>query len=1024
MSGISSSVGMISGLNHQDLVQQLLAIEARPRDQILRRIAGIDAQKTAYLDISARISALLSNVQMLAQPTTFSATTATSSNSDVLTATSRAGATPGAYRFSVQSLAATHQLVSRGYSSRGSSLSAGTVTIESAQARVNRDTDLSELNGYAGVQRGSFRITNAAGNSATINIATAATLSDVVAAINEAGINVTASIRGDGLMLTDNSTGTGALRVSEINDGGTAADLGFVGSTALDSDGDGELRGSALMFLTAATPLAALNDGLGIRTSIAGGDFQIGIGTDTVTVNLDEVIKDSTRLDRLNHGQGVALGTVRITSRDGTIANVDLTGLDTVGEVRTALKDAFGDDRLTVSLSGSRLVITDNAELDDDQTAGGFMIEDISGTAAHDLGLTEDASGATLTGRDILHVESVGDLLAAINYAANNADASGAPLVTAALSTDGMALTLSSADGSPLTLTAGANMRALEDLGFADGASGATLTGQRIVSGADTTLLRTLNGGAGVGTGTVRIEANSQSVDVDLSTAATLADVIELINSAATSAGLNIAVGYDNTGTRLKIAHQAGGSGTISISDVGDGDFAASIGLVTSGTQVRSANLQRQYISENTLLSELNAGSGVQLGRFSVTTTNGVTEWIDLGVGVETIGDVIREINDNDVGITARINDTGDGLLIEDTNDGSSALRIEEGDGTTAGDLNIIGSASGPGAQVDGSFEYQLEVGGGDTLESFARRIGEETSLANATLLNDGSVVAPFRLSVTSRISGLDGELIIDEGDTGLGIATLTQAQDARLLFGGDANSGVLLTSSDNTFRDVVDGLDVTVNGTSDQPATVNVARNVKNMTSVLADIVSDYNAAIDRISQAGDFDPETEEGGPLLGESTLRTVENRLYRMFTRRHFGTGSGLTSLADVGISQDSGGKLAFDQAAFTEAFESDPEAVLAFFTDQDKGFAHTLVDDLEAVANADGLIDKRTDTLNDRKELYQDRVERMNELLERKEQRLLRQFQAMEAMLAELQSQQTALADLASTAGAGFSLGGL
>ena len=42
-----------------------------------------------------------------------------------------------------------------------------------------------------------------------------------------------------------------------------------------------------------------------------------------------------------------------------------------------------------------------------------------------------------------------------------------------------------------------------------------------------------------------------------------------------------------------------------------------------------------------------------------------------------------------------------------------------------------------------------------------------------------------------------------------------------RVLFGGNTGAGVLLTSSSNTFTNVVDGLDLTVSSLSDEPVTV-----------------------------------------------------------------------------------------------------------------------------------------------------------------------------------------------------------
>ena len=77
---------------------------------------GIDAQRTAFTDISARITALLGRVNSLGRRDAFLATRAASSDSDVLSANATSTAQPGSYTFTVRGLAAAPLLVSRGFS--------------------------------------------------------------------------------------------------------------------------------------------------------------------------------------------------------------------------------------------------------------------------------------------------------------------------------------------------------------------------------------------------------------------------------------------------------------------------------------------------------------------------------------------------------------------------------------------------------------------------------------------------------------------------------------------------------------------------------------------------------------------------------------------------------------------------------------------------------------------------------------------------------------------------------------------
>lgn len=1006
MGTITSGVGLVTGIDYQAMVEQLIALDARPRDQLLKRVANLGAQQTAFLDISARVTALLNRVDTLGRAATFRTNKTTSSAPALLTAISSATTGPGSYQFIPRALATTHQFVSRGYNSRTAPLPSGTFTIESAQARVNSHTRLDELNGHTGVRRGSFELLNGLGAKAQINLSEAVTLGDVLSQISAAGLNVTAEVLDDRLVLTDQSGGSGPLRVVELAGGRTAADLGF--SPGTNTSSSGRLEGSGVFYLAATSPLSALNDGLGIASGSIGNDFRILSGGQTLNVELSATLSNSTRLGRLNHGQGVRDGTIRITARDGTTAEVNLTGKRTIHEVRTAIQGAFGDERISVTVTGSRLVVTDDSDISN-LPAGQvtpLKIEDVTGFAARDLGIAGTATNNRISGSDVLHMTTLGDVLTAINFATGNEDAQGQRIVTAGLRPDGRGLQMVSADNKlSIEVTDGsAAARALRDLGFESGDHDGTVTGKRLLGGLNTVLLQTLQGGRGLGTGTMTITANGRTATLDFSGAETLADVVRTLNGATDADGqlLGIEADYSGTGTRLVLRNTTNGS-PLTVT----GAFAEALGLAQSGYQITGDNLQRKYLSENTSLSSLNGGRGVNLSRIKLTGSDGVPATVDLRNGsIRTLGDLIDQIESVHNGLRARINDTGDGLLIESRNGG--LLRIEDDDGTAARDLNIRGTSNE--GHINGAFEFRFTVGGGDTLESIAARIGTETTLARASVLNDGTGFAPYRLSLTAAVSGLVGSLLIDDPDDVLGVTMLTQAQDARVFFGGNTGTGVLLTSSTNTFNDVVDGLSLTIHSVENTPVTVQIDRDQSGLVKAAQDLVSDYNTLMQRVRDAGKFDEKNQALGILQGNSTLRIIESRLYSAFTSLKF-TGASFERLRDLGIEADTGNKLKFNEEKFRSALEQDPDAVERFFTDADKGVSKILNERLKQINDDSGLIGRETGTMKSRTELLNERVTVLNERLERKRTRLLRQFQAMESALSSMQSQQTALANL-------------
>ena len=996
MGTITSGVGLISGLNIEQIVAQLIAIDARPRDRLLSRMTGLDAQRTALLDISARIAGILSRISSLAKPDIFSGTSLSSSNPDLLSVSGGQNTPVGSYSFIVRQLASTHQIVSRGFATRDGALPSGVITLESAKARVNNQTRLDELNGYAGVQRGKFKLTDDSGASATININDAVTLSEVVDRINDAGLNINAQIRGDRLVLTE-TTG-GSLRISEVG-GSTARDLGFAPGNTFSPDG--ELTGADLVFLSEQFRLSALNDANGVRRAKAGGDFNVATAVGSFKVDLSEILTSGTRIERLNHGGGVNLGVVRLTTTDADGAKhtheVDLAGLRTVGEIKSAIETAVPDVRL--NLVSNKLILS----YADAGATRQLKIEDVSGTASRDLGILGESATGRITGREVLVIDRLQDVLLAVNFAEGNDYGIQATI-------DGKRLRIAGQDGGAVQLSAIGGSRALYDLGFDERPGDGPLAGARIVGGIDSVLLRSLNGGAGYDAGQVRITSGSGSATVDLSGAATLAEVIALLNQAGEANGLGIEAGYDASGTRLVISSHDGVS-PVSLSDE-NGNFAALSGLAQgSGPVLRSADLQRQYVSETTLLSGLNQGAGVSLGTFRITNAAGASVSVQLGQGqYKTLGDVIAEINARGqaVGARARINDTGDGLLVESIDGGS--LKITDEGGTTAAGLNIAGQSDT--GRIDGSFAQRIEINAGQTLDDLVAKINGR-GLAQANILNDGSA-NPFRLSLVSRATGLAGELIVDAEGYDFGFITLNRAADARVLLGNDPQGGILVTSASNTLNNLLPGATVSLNGVSSQAVTVNVTENLANLTDTIGGLVSAFNSALDRIAELTSYDPETERRGILLGDRTVNSIERRLQRLATSTGLPADGLIRRLSQVGITLEKG-RLSFDSQKFNGALEANRAEVVAFFTDEEKGLAPWMKKELEAMTQDKGLIPSRGAALETQKKQINERVTAMNDLLLRKRARYMSQFLAMERALSELQSQQGVLSQLSALA---------
>ena len=1064
MGTISSGIGLISGIDTATLIDQLIALEARGKLSLQSRLARLQTQKAAILDINSRLLGLKSAASGFRINKIFASAIAASSNDTVLTATAGAGAQPGNFTFIVKQLVSTHQLLSRGFADQSTTpLGLESISFEFGKGKLQRDRALADLNGGAGVRRGQIVITDRSGAQATIDLRDATTLDEVISRINDnASINVTASASGDRLAITDNTGSTASnLIVADAVGSFTAADLGLVGSVA-----GATITGSVINSLGAGTAIASLNDGLGVLVRNNVADIRItardGTALDVGLGRIDAPIDTDTLLSELNNGSGVTISDddenndIKFIARDGTEYEVNLTGITTVGGLITRVSNQTGGHiAISVHADGDRLVVTDTVG-----GAGNLRVEgagDNGTETAEDLGLLNAAGAAadsfdgavipnTISDPPVVTIQNVIDRIA-------NADGNNGKIV-ASIAADGVSLEINDTTGGGGNLVirgapgSSDAVNAAAHLGIFTGAAGvasSTVSGSRLVSSLNSVLIRNLNGGSGLAGGSTLTLTDRQGDSVivnNLDTPHSLSDLVQAINDAITAAGnVNITVGYNASGNGLQITDT---SGSTAANLIVTGDAAAALGIEANvaADSIRGTDLEHRYVGEATKLADLNYGRGIGLGKFRIIDGFGETATVNIASDSVTLQDVIAEINSRGLAIQARVNDTGDGLLIEQdpaaVDTPFRKIKIETVSGSTARDLRILGeSADIENGFIDGSYERIIDLNTSDNLAQVRNKINQAGIPISASIINTGSGATPFRLSITSGLAGARGELLIDSGAVDLGLESLTRGRDAKVFFGSsDISQAFLVTSSTNQITNVVEGVTIDLLSTSDQAVTVTVTRDEQAILGAVQGFVTAFNDAIDRIKAHDFFDLETEKKGALLGDPTVARVRSSLYRVLQQRAVGVDGPYQFLSQVGLRLGKEGRIEFNETRFRDALTSDPAAVEALFASfqsttttteeiepgvtvstTDKtftklGFGDLFDQLLDSLTNStNGVVTLTDRNLQTRMDLGQDRLRAFDERLERRREQLQRQFAAMEATLARLQGQGSALQSL-------------
>ncbi|MCZ6445915.1 MAG: hypothetical protein O6758_06995, partial [Planctomycetota bacterium] len=360
---------------------------------------------------------------------------------------------------------------------------------------------------------------------------------------------------------------------------------------------------------------------------------------------------------------------------------------------------------------------------------------------------------------------------------------------------------------------------AARDLGIltaSPGVGSSTVDGNRLITGLNSVLVRNLNGGAGLGGETTLTitDRNGGNDTFTIDELGSLSDIISQINS---SSNIAVTASLNSSGTGLLITDTSNRSSNLTIA----GNAADDLGIQAdvAANTIEGTNLQLRYVSEATLLSDLNYGRGVGTGVFRITDGYGNVADVNIDSDALTLFDIIQEINSRGLAIKARVNDNGDGLLLKhDPNNASPVetgepfvtIKVESLSGTTAADLNLLGEADAVGEDIDGSYERVVTLAISDSLSDVVGKINDAGIPVSASIINTGSGATPFRLNFSSNITGRLGELIIDSGGVDLGLTTLSDGRDAKVFFGSDDPSqGFLITSSSNSISDVVPGVTI-----------------------------------------------------------------------------------------------------------------------------------------------------------------------------------------------------------------------
>jgi len=335
-----------------------------------------------------------------------------------------------------------------------------------------------------------------------------------------------------------------------------------------------------------------------------------------------------------------------------------------------------------------------------------------------------------------------------------------------------------------------------------------------------------------------------------------------------------------------------------------------------------------------------------------------------------------------------------------------------------------IGSAVYPGGpdSVVGTGTLTIAVGAksfsvdiaaeGNSLADIRDAINaaKDNTGVRATLIRDTAGSGSY-LVLSATKTGAANAITVSSTGADAGLAQLVQdlqavdpdrdvaAQDAIAFV-----SGYEIHSDTNTVSGAIDGVTLSLKKAEvGKLVSLSVERDDATIQKRAENFVSAYNVLAQQITSLSRYDAASKSGGPLLGDSMLRSLDTQVRRILSESVAGVTGSRNTLASLGITRTISGTLQLDAGKFRDALGADPDAVTQVFTASGSGVAVRLSGFLDTKLSSTGEFASRDQRIAAKRRDLEKQSDALDARMEVIQARYLKQFTALDSMLAQMQS---------------------
>jgi flagellar hook-associated protein 2 len=322
---------------------------------------------------------------------------------------------------------------------------------------------------------------------------------------------------------------------------------------------------------------------------------------------------------------------------------------------------------------------------------------------------------------------------------------------------------------------------------------------------------------------------------------------------------------------------------------------------------------------------------------------------------------------------------------------------------STGIDTSFMGYPDTNTTAVSTTGHVDLTVGAGTTLHLDISLANNLAGLRDAINNSGADVTASITVNGGSNYLTLTSNsgpstLTLNDVPASADLITHTnQGSDADFYL----NSTIHVTKSSNVITDLVPGVTFTIGATTTGSVNISLASDRSQLSNALQNFAQAYNAVADQVAgQVGTG------AGPLGGDLLIRNISDDLRQL--GGYAGTGNSIKSLSDLGLTFDTTGHLSFDSSTITGFSATQASDAFKFFGSSKSGFAALAQNFTQLSDPTSGFIRLQEDGYDQTNTRLTNEISVLDDRASLLQSRVSAQLQKADALVAQLQSQQTVL----------------